>query len=180
MRRRRGLRVAIVLTIVAALGLSAVGDAIGAKRKVVKTSAVLNGTNEVPPADPDGTGTADFKLKTKKGKPKGKVCFKVNFQNIGAPFVAHIHPGEAGVNGPPLITLFEDTAFTSPQEGCVKFKRKQIKKIGKHPDRFYINIHNTEFQDGAIRGQLQKGPLSGGGGGYTPPPGGGTPPPNPY
>jgi hypothetical protein len=184
MHRRRGLTAAIVLTIVAALGLSAVGGAIGAKKKkTFKASANLTGQQEVPPGDPDGTGTADFKLKTKRGKPKGKVCFDVTFQNIGAPFVAHIHPGEAGVNGPPLITLFEDTAFTSPQEGCVKFARKQVKKIGKHPDEYYVNVHNEEFPDGAIRGQLEKGALDGGGdsgGGDGDGGGGGGIPPYPY
>jgi hypothetical protein len=178
MYRRRGLTAAIVLMLVAALGLSVVGGATGAKKKkkVVKATATLNGANEVPPADPDGTGTADFKLKRKKGRPNGKVCFDVSFQNIGAPHVAHIHPGAAGVNGPPFIFLFESTTggtFTSPQSDCVKAPKSQVKQVSKNPDQFYINIHNEEFPDGAIRGQLEKtsGGGGGGGGGGTLPPG---------
>ena len=184
MNRRRGLTAAIVLTLVAALGLTAVGGAIGAKKKkTVKASAELNGVKEVdamgnPSGDPDGTGTADFTLTRKRGKPQGKVCFDVSFQNIGAPFVAHIHPGAAGVNGPPLITLFENTTggtFTSPQSGCVKAPKGQVKQVSKNPGNFYINIHNDEFPAGAIRAQLKKkgggggsgGGSGGGGGGIT-------------
>ncbi len=180
MHRRRGLTAGIIGAIAIALVLSLVGGAIGAKKKkkTVRASANLIGQQEVPPADLDGTGTADFTLTRKKGKPQGKVCFDVSFQNIGAPFVAHIHPGAAGVNGPPLITLFESTTggtFTSPQSGCVKAPKGQVKQVSKNPGGFYINIHNEEFPAGAIRAQLKKkgggggsgGGSGGGGGGIT-------------
>jgi hypothetical protein len=158
MQRRRGLAATVIGVISIVLAFSLIGNAVAAKKKTVKLSSQLSGQNEVPPADPDGTGEATFKLK----KKKKQVCFDVSFQNIGDPFVAHIHPGKAGVNGPPLITLFEDTAFTSPQSDCVKAAKSDIKDIIKKPKSFYINIHNDEFPDGAIRGQLAKG--SGGGG----------------
>lgn len=166
MKRRRGLAATVVGVLSIALVLTLVGGALGAKKRTVKASAALSGAKEVPPADPDGTGTAEFKLKKKK-----KVCYDISFQGIEAPFVAHIHPGKAGVNGPPLITLFESTTstFTSPQKACVDAKKKQIKKIAKKPKNYYVNIHNEEFPGGAIRGQLKKkgggGGSSGGGGG---------------
>jgi hypothetical protein len=151
--------------IAVALGLSAVGGTLAAKKRTVKATAKMSGAKEVPSADPDGTGTADFKLK----KKKKQVCFDIDFQNIQDPFVAHIHPGKAGVNGEPLITLFEDTALPSPQEGCVDAAKSDIKDIIEKPKSFYINIHNDEFPAGAIRGQLKKtgGGGSGGGGGVT-------------
>jgi hypothetical protein len=166
MHRRRGLTAAIVGVIAVALGMSAVAGTLAAKKKkTVKATADLTGAKEVPPADPDGTGTADFKLK----KKKKQVCFDIDFQNIEAPFVAHIHPGAEGVNGPPLITLFEGPGSTSPQSGCVDAEKSDIKQIAKKPQTFYCNVHNDPFPDGAIRGQLEKkgggGGSSGGGGG---------------
>jgi CHRD domain len=153
MNRRRGLTAGIITMISAALVLAVVGGAVAAKKKTVKATAQLSGAKEVPPADPDGTGVADFKLK----KKRKKVCFDIDFQNIEAPFVAHIHPGAEGVNGPPLITLFDAPGSTSPQSGCVRAKKKQIKRIAKNPDDYYCNLHNDPYPGGAIRGQLDKG-----------------------
>ena len=161
MNRRRGLAATGIAVISVLLAFSLAGGAAAAKKKTIKLSSQLTGQNEVPAADPDGSGDATFKLK----KKKKKVCYDISFQNIQDPFVAHIHPGKAGVNGPPLITLFESTTgdtFTSPQSACVKAAKSDIKDIAKKPKRFYVNIHNAEFPNGAIRGQLAKG--SGGGG----------------
>jgi uncharacterized membrane protein YgcG len=163
MDRRRGLRTSVVVGLVVALALAVVGGAaLAKKKKTVKATAEMTGTKEVPPADPDGTGTADFKLK----KKKKQICFDVDFQNIEDPFVAHIHPGKEGVNGPPLITLFEAPGSTSPQSGCVDAAKSDIKKISKKPQNYYCNVHNDPFPGGAIRGQLKKkggGGSSGGG-----------------
>ena len=98
MHRRRGLTAGIIGAIAIALVLSLVGGAIGAKskKKTVKASANLIGQEEVPPADLDGTGTADFTLTRKKGKPQGKVCFEVSFQNMGprsSPTYIRVRPG---------------------------------------------------------------------------------------
>jgi uncharacterized membrane protein YgcG len=167
MDRRRGLRTSIVAGLVIALALAVVGGAaIAAKKKTVKATAKMTGAKEAPPADPDGTGTADFKLK----KKKKQICFDIDFQNIEDPSVAHIHPGKAGVNGPPLITLFEGAGSTSPQSGCVDAAKSDIRKIAKKPKKFYCNVHNTPYPDGAIRGQLK---LKGGGGGSSGGDGGG-------
>ena len=71
----------------------------------------------------------------------------------------HIHKGTADVAGDVVVLLFEDTAGlagTGSYEGCTKgVKKKLIKKFGKKPDRYYVNIHTKEFPDGAIRGQLE-------------------------
>lgn len=169
MNRRRGLTAAIVGVIAVALGMSAVAGTLAAKKKkTVKLTSNLSGQKEVPPADPDGSGAAKFKMK----KQKKQVCYDISFQGIQAPSVAHIHPGAKGVNGPPLITLFESTTggtFSSPQNACVDAEKSDIKDISKKPKKFYVNIHNEDFPGGAIRGQLKKkgggGGGSGGGGG---------------
>jgi hypothetical protein len=168
MSRRRGLLAAIVGAISIVLVFALIGGAAVAKKKktkVVKLNAALSGAVETPPGDPDGSGTADFKLKTKKGKPKGKVCFKFTFQGIDDPMAAHIHEGAPGVAGPIVIPFFEGTtAFPSPIEDCVKAERALVKRIGKHPGDFYVNLHNGAFPAGALRGQLEKGAAGSGGG----------------
>jgi hypothetical protein len=170
MQRRRGLLAAIAGAISIVLVFALIGGAAVAKKrtKVVKLNTALSGVVETPPGDPDGSGTADFKLKTRKGKPKGKVCFRFTFQGIDDPMAAHIHEGPPGVAGAIVVPFFEGTtAFPSPIEDCVKAQRALVKRIGKHPGDFYVNLHNEAFPAGAIRGQLGKGGGStdGGGGG---------------
>ena len=161
MLKSRGQRAAALVAVLALAVMVVAGVAI-AKKKTVKVEATnMVGAVEVPPGDPDGTGNAKFKLK----KKKGQVCFEADFQNIEAPFAAHIHKGGASVAGPIKVPLFDTPGgATSPQAGCVDASKTLIKKIGKKPKRFYCNIHTTDFPDGAIRAQLAK-PGSGGGSG---------------
>jgi hypothetical protein len=160
MHRRRGLTATVVGLISAALALAVVGGAFAAKS--IKETANLSGQNEVPPADPDGSGTADVTLK----KKKGEVCFDITFQGIQNPVAGHIHKGGAGVNGPIKVLFFEDpNGLSSPISGCVDAKKNLIKKIGEKPKKWYVNLHTEDFPAGAIRGQLKKGGGSGGGGG---------------
>jgi len=107
-------------------------------------SGELSGTAEVPPADPDGSGTAFITL----NQGQGRVCWQLTWSNIGAPFAAHIHAAPAGVNGPIVVPL-------SPIDGgCTNAQDALIKAIRQNPEGYYVNIHNTEFPGGAIRGQL--------------------------
>lgn len=78
---------------------------------------------------------------------------------------AHIHEGAAGTNGPVVAAL------AWPQNGqagdCIseategKFPTKEagiVQRILKNPQNFYVNLHNSEFPAGAIRGQLGETP----------------------
>ena len=47
----------------------------------------------------------------------------------------------------------------------MKAKKKLIKKIAKHSERYYVNVHRPEYPDGAIRGQPELAGDDGGGGG---------------
>jgi hypothetical protein len=163
MKTRKGVAVAIASAVAIALVLSLVGGAFAGK-KTVKVSADLSAQEEVPPSGTAGTGTADLKLK----KKKKKVCFNISFQGLSSPTTAsHIHKGDPGVNGEIKVELFTG-AQTSPVEGCVHASKGTIKKIAKHPKKYYVNVHTSDFPAGEIRGQLHKGSgggSSGGGGG---------------
>ena len=42
--------------------------------------------------------------------------------------------------------------------GCVNVANTLLQEITKHPIRFYVNIHTSDFPDGALRGQLHRAP----------------------
>ena len=54
-------------------------------------SAALNGADEVPPADPDGVGTAYIS----KDDATNRICTHLEVRNIGAVTAAHIHRGSS-------------------------------------------------------------------------------------
>jgi hypothetical protein len=142
---------------VALLALAAVGLLVPTLSGAVATqlSAKLKGNQEVDGGDPNGRGEAFVAVKKPR---KRKLCFELSWDKIEPPTAAHIHKGVKGVNGPIKVTLFEDPdgLTVSEVEGCVKKVRKRIaKRLRKTPEKFYVNVHNAEYPDGAIRGQLE-------------------------
>ena len=113
--------------------------------------ASLSGANEVPgPGDPDGRGRAVVKLLPRFDA----VCFRLQWRNIGTPTAGHIHQGAKGVAGDIVVPLFSGQA---DHVGCVNdVDRGLIRAIRRNPRDYYVNIHTTEFPDGAIRGQLKR------------------------
>lgn len=111
----------------------------------------LTGAAEVPgPGDPNGTGTASIRL----NQGQGQVCFDITVSNVATTTLAHIHRGATGQAGPPVVTLTENGTL----KGCVEnVSEELIKEIRQDPSAFYVNVHNAEFPDGAVRGQLGKG-----------------------
>jgi hypothetical protein len=72
---------------------------------------------------------------------------------------AHIHGGFDGVNGAVEVTL------AWPQDGqaadCLTegeagkgLTAGEVQAILANPEAFYVNVHNAEYPDGALRGQL--------------------------
>jgi len=146
-----------IIVVFVVLGLVVTGLVAGSLAKEgAKRTASLSGQNEVPPADPDGSGRATIRLK----KGDGEVCFTINWKDIGSPTRAHIHDGPAGQNGDIVVALFESTgalpSTISLVKGCVEGVDEELMAdIKKNPEEFYVNVHNEEFPGGAIRGQLQ-------------------------
>ena len=117
-----------------------------------RLTATLTGAAEVPgPGDSDGGGTAVITL----NQGQNEVCFELTVTNIAAATAAHIHSGAAGVAGPVVVTLTPPPTEGS-SKGCVSATADQIKNLRQSPQDFYINVHNADFPDGAVRGQLSK------------------------
>jgi CHRD domain len=106
----------------------------------------LSGAEEVPSADPDGSGFASVRLNV----GQERVCWEISYENISEPFAAHIHKAPAGSNGGVVVPLF----IPSISSGCVSADAALIQDIIDYPDQYYINVHNADYPGGAIRGQL--------------------------
>ncbi|MFN2557974.1 MAG: CHRD domain-containing protein [Nitriliruptorales bacterium] len=116
----------------------------------VGMTASMTGPAEAPrPGDPDGAGAANLSIDT----ATSQLCYKITVDKIAPPTQAHIHEGEPGRAGPVVIPL--QPAVTGPQERCFGADGATLQRIVSNPQGFYVNVHNAEFPDGAIRGQLQ-------------------------
>jgi hypothetical protein len=114
-------------------------------------STELSGAAEVPgPGDPDGRGTATITL----DPSQGEVCFEFTVSNIEPATAAHIHEAPVGEAGDVVVPLTPPDA-SGVSSGCVSdVDRALIQNIIQNPEQYYVNVHNAEFPDGAVRGQL--------------------------
>jgi hypothetical protein len=116
----------------------------------VEIDASMLGIAEQPDlGDPDGTGTAAFRLR----QGQGKVCFTLSVQNIGTAAAAHIHKGDPESSGPVVVTLKNPDA-SGASSGCTKAARAIVNDILVNKASYYVNVHTAQFQNGAVRGQL--------------------------
>ena len=136
---RKSMLLAVVLVSLAA--------AAGAQTFV----AVLNGASEAPgPGDADGFGLAGVRFEGTT------VSYNMMIQHLTTPTASHIHRGAAGAPGPVVITLA--SAFPNNRaSGSANASAALIEEILDNPEGFYVNIHNADFPNGAIRGQLSSG-----------------------
>lgn len=145
------LALAVGLLAAALLAGSAAADHGG-----IQLSATLTGAAEVPPGDPDGTGSATIVL----NHGQGTVCFQLTVASITLPAsAAHIHVGPVGAAGPIVVPLAPPGA-DGTSSGCVAVTNPPgvdlIQAIAQHPGLFYVNVHTSDFPAGAVRGQLTK------------------------
>jgi hypothetical protein len=146
------LSVTLVLAIImAALALGATPRRVDASTDVVVLSALLTGAAEVPPADRDGVGVAGVVIVP----GQNLLCYSVAVRNIAPATAAHIHAGAVGVNGPVVVPLLPPTRGHSFE--CLRtVAATLLQDIAANPAAYYVNVHNAEFENGAIRGQLQR------------------------
>lgn len=135
-------------------------------------TASLDGREEVDPAnpsarlvgDPDGMGEAYvFGI----DDDPTTLCYtltveKIQLVPVGEGMMAHIHEGVRDQNGPIVAAL------AGPEDGnaadCLtegetgKFPTGEagiVARILADPANFYVNVHNPQYPNGAIRGQLR-------------------------
>jgi hypothetical protein len=109
----------------------------------------LSGAAEVPgPGDPDGTGA--FKITVNPGQ--GEICYTLTWNGIDGATAAHIHRAPAGEAGPVVVPL--EVSDEGSSNDCVTIDKDLAQEILRHPELFYVNVHNSTYPSGAIRAQL--------------------------
>lgn len=110
----------------------------------------MNGSQEVPgPGDPNGWGHAKVKIMP----DDGKLCIKMHVRNIEPATAAHVHQAPMGQAGPVVVPLPTPDS-NGKADGCVDLDMNKLNEIKDNPSNFYINVHNSPYPDGAVRGQL--------------------------
>ena len=81
------------------------------------------------------------------------ICYTLHVINTDAPTAAHIHEGGVDVAGPVVVPFSPPRGGNS--NGCVSnVDSAMVSRIVGNPSGFYVNVHTSDFPDGAVRGQL--------------------------
>jgi predicted aconitase with swiveling domain len=153
----------LVTIVVMTMALSAVGAVMTAggalaDAKMATFTIQLSGAAEVCPTAPGtcggpGIGTATIEI----DRNARTLCYAITTQNVALPLLAaHIHVGAVGQAGPVVVPLFTQpvNAATVPRTCLTGLDKNLLKAIIRNPQNYYVNVHNTPFPNGAVRGQL--------------------------
>jgi hypothetical protein len=152
----KGRRLLLSLALAALVALALAGAASAAKLDAADhggrpLSTVLTGAAEVPPGDPDGSGTATITV----NPGQEEVCWEIRVEGIDPPITAaHIHVGAAGTAPPNNVVVPLSAPTSGFSSGCATVDRDLALAILKNPENYYVNVHNEDFPPGALRGQL--------------------------
>lgn len=141
----------ITLPLAALAALTALTASVAAQEGGRPYTVAMTGAAERPgPGDPDGTGTATFRVNA----GQGRVCYTLSVANIEPATAAHIHRAPPTAAGPVVVGLAAPTDGSS--EGCADVTRALAQELIQSPGAFYVNVHNAPFPGGAVRGQLSR------------------------
>lgn len=113
-------------------------------------TASLDGSQEVPPVDTDGTGSATIQF-----DPSVNVLFwSIEFSDLSGPATAaHFHgPAAEGANAGVQVNIGEVSGLDSPMEGSAELTSEQASMLVD--GMLYINVHTEANSGGEIRGQV--------------------------
>jgi hypothetical protein len=131
-------------------GCAAAQNAVSPAPTVGVGSSTLVATLAPEGTNTNGSGTARLQL----NPAQQTICSVIHVRGIELPATAaHIHQGAAGVNGPIVVHLPAPNA-QGVSTGCTRAPRSLIDAIMQHPAGYYVNVHNTPYPAGAVRGQL--------------------------
>ena len=147
-------RVFFIGLVVAAVGSVVFGGTAlaGDPRLATVVEANLQGSNVVPgPGDPDGSGNVHMGLYP----TKNKICYKLTVDNIALPATAaHLHEGGTGEVSPVRLRLKAPGSDGFSRECIRGLSERFIRKVKRDPSNYYVDVHTSDFQGGALRGQL--------------------------
>jgi hypothetical protein len=135
-----------ILVLAAFLSTSVVANA-----EVVKFKANIAASQEVPPNDSKGKGTAELSYDT----TSKELTWTITFDGLTGPaMAAHFHgPAEPGTNAGVALPI-PGQNLTSPVTGKATLTDAQAADLTA--GRWYINVHTAANKGGEIRGQVTK------------------------
>jgi hypothetical protein len=115
--------------------------------------SIDTGDQEIAGGDPDGFATGFIRASGTR------VDYAFTWTGIAPPSAGHIHRGPVGVNGPIVVPLFSAPGGLPASVNGIAGRVTGIdsaltRSINRTPRAFYTNLHNADFPDGAVRGQL--------------------------
>ena len=130
-------------TIVKIGGWALLCCSMAANAAIVEFQVALDGSQLGTTGDPNGYGNATLSIDDQTLT----ASWNFSVYNIALPLTAaHIHVGAAGTNGPVVVD------FSAQLSGNVQ--DADLANVLLNPSNYYINLHNSEYSSGAIRGQL--------------------------
>ncbi|WP_394224017.1 CHRD domain-containing protein [Alteromonas gracilis] len=111
---------------------------------------IANGLQEVPAVTTTASGAGAFTLNTTTGDLSGSVTITEMTATM-----AHIHEGEAGVNGGVIINLTSDAEGVWSVPADTQLTAEQMETMAAAG--YYTNFHSDAFPSGEIRGQITLG-----------------------
>ena len=99
--------------------------------------------------DPDGSGQARVSLHS----GKNLMCVALTTSGIAPVTSVHLHEVSPTAPDPVVATPPPDS---SGSPSCVPLDPHVLRTVRKNPNGYYLEVHNAEFPDGALRGYLSK------------------------
>lgn len=143
-------RIVMIAAIPVALAAFASSGGLAAQDGGRPFTIAMTGAAEVPgPGDPDGSGTATFRI----NPGQGRIYYTLAVADIETATAAHIHrvPPDPG---PVVVPLAAPADGSS--EGCADVDRALAAAIVRDPGSYYVNVHNAPYPRGAVRGNFSR------------------------
>ena len=138
--------------VLALAGVACMAAVTVAQAAPIAVTVQLSGTDEVPPVQTPGTGTAKLTF-----DPDTRVVtWNIAFSGLPTEAtMAHFHgPAPMGKNAPVLVWLSQkgSSTATSPLTGQATLSPTQAKEF--LAGDLYVNVHTKDHPGGEIRGQV--------------------------
>jgi CHRD domain len=104
-------------------------------------------TNVSAFGDPDASGILKYRAND------NQFCYELNVSNIAAPTAVTITSGTMSAGGQVVTSL--QTPASGSSQGCSTLEADTIEDMARNPGNYHVNVLNSEFPAGAIRGQLR-------------------------